>query len=493
MRIFNFFKSGDDLSEKVSRGIVWVFLRQGTLQTITIVKLVIVARIIGPAAYGIMAIALITISLLNVMSNTGIGLALIQKTGDIEPYLNTAWSIKLLRSVILFLIILIMASPISIFFDAPESKLVIIAVGSIFLLEGLSNIGMIYFQKEIKFEIIFVWKVLADITDAIVAIVSVFILESVWALVLGKLANNIVSLLLSYKLQPFRPRFHLEKEYAKSLLRYGKWVFLSGILGYLILEGDDIFVGAFLGVTALGFYKVAFRIGRMPVSEISAVISQVAVPTYAKIQDDQEKLKQAYLTILRFNLTIISFLVGMVLVFAEDFVHVVFGPEWEEIVQPMQILIISGYFGSISSPSTAFFLGTGRPKIISYLQVIRLATIASTIYYFTNQYGITGTALVIMGSMIIFVTFVAIITLRILDLRLNQYFKSIFVPFLNMLIVSAIVYLMRSQFASINFFVIMLLGTIGGLIYLAQTYFFDRIFNYNLYPLLKKNFKTMVG
>lgn len=142
----------------------------------------------------------------------------------------------------------------AIFFDAPEAKLIIQVIGFAILLRAFTNIGVIYFQKELEFSKQFIYQLSGILADFIVAISAVLILRNVWALVLGLLAGNVIRCFISYLIHPYRPCLSSNLGKTKELFGFGKWILGSSILIFLLTQGDDIFVGKILGTTVLGFY-----------------------------------------------------------------------------------------------------------------------------------------------------------------------------------------------------------------------------------------------
>ena len=254
---------------------------------------------LAPSDFGLLGVALLTLSTIEIFSQTGFRSALIQKKENIESYLDTAWTVSAMRGVILFLILYLSSPIISKFFNSPQAMSVIKVISISILFSGFKNIGILFFQKELEFKKQFIYEFSATIGDLIVAISLAFILRNVWALVWGVLAANFVRFVMSYVLSPYRPKFRIQKEKFKDLFGFSKWVLGSGILVFLTTQGDDIFVGKMLGVTTLGFYQMAYLLSNLPATEITHVISRVTFPAYSKLQEDLSKIKEAYLKVLQ--------------------------------------------------------------------------------------------------------------------------------------------------------------------------------------------------
>jgi O-antigen/teichoic acid export membrane protein len=287
------------LRKKAIRGGLWVFALRTAQQVLTFVRLIILARILAPTDFGLMGIAAVTMAALDVFSETGFQAALVQKKGDIRRYLDTVWTVSVARGLTLFAIIYISAPYVAAFFMAPKAEAIIRVISLSPLLSAFTNIGIVYFQKDLEFDRQFRYQLAGTTSDFAVSIGLALMTHSVWALVFGLLAGNIARLIASYVLHPYRPKLNLDMKAASELFGFGKWVLGSGVLIFLITQGDNIVVGRLLGVAALGLYQMAYLISNAPATEITQVISQVTFPAYSKIQDNLVRLRQAYLEVLK--------------------------------------------------------------------------------------------------------------------------------------------------------------------------------------------------
>ena len=274
----------ESLSKKVVRGGMWVFALRFTSRGLGFVRTIILARLLAPEDFGLLGIAMLAIATLESFSQTGFQAALIQKKENVDSYLDTAWTVSAIRGIVLFLILFLFAPVVAKFFNSPQATLVIKVIAVSMLLSGFRNIGIIFFQKDLEFNKQFTYEFSAALTDVAISISLAFILRNVWALVWGGLAGHFIRFIMSYILRPYRPHVSFKKSEFKELFGFGKWVLGSSILGFLIIQGDDIFVGKMLGVTALGLYQMAYLISNLPATEITHVISQVTFPAYSRLQ-----------------------------------------------------------------------------------------------------------------------------------------------------------------------------------------------------------------
>ena len=481
-------KSGGSLSQRTVRGGFWVFSLRIVQQIFGLARLLILARILAPHDFGLMGIALLAMSTLETFSQTGFQAALIQKKENIESYLDAAWTVLILRGVLLFGILYFAAPFVASFFNTPEAKPIIQVIGLSVLFQAFTNIGVIYFQKELEFNKEFIYQFAGTLADFIVAISAVLILKNVWALVFGMLAGNAVRCIVSYLIHSYRPRLSRDLEKAKELFGFGKWVLGSSILIFLITQGDDILVGKLLGATALGFYQLAYRISNMPATEITHVISRVTFPVYSKLQNDIPKLREAYLKVLQITAFLSFPVAGMIFVLAPDFTMIFLGEKWMPMVPATQVLVFAGLARSVAATTGPIFYAVAKPKIETRWQVVRLFVIAILIYPFTIKWGILGASIVVFLSIFISNIGFCFKAIKITECGIKNFSKTIVPPFINGIIMVMSIVVLKMSINTNGVLGFILLVAIGILISLTITYLFDRHFNYRMQLLIREIF-----
>lgn len=478
------------LSKKVVRGGLWVFALRIINRGLGFIKTIILARLLSPEDFGLLGIAMLAIATLDTFSQTGFQNALIQKKENIESYLDTAWTVSAIRGILLFLILFFSAPLVATFFKSPQATLVIKVIAISTLLSGFRNIGILFFQKELEFNKQFVYELSTTLVNLAVAVTLAFMLRNVWALVWGGLAASLVRLFLSYILQPYRPRVKFNKDEFKELFGFGKWVLGSSILIFLITQGDDIFVGKMLGVTALGFYQMAYLISNLPATEISHVISRVTFPAYSKLQDDIKRLQGAYLDVLKLTAFFSIPMAGGIFILAPEFTKVFLGEKWISAVPAMRVLVLAGLIRSIAATTGAVFHGIGKPRIDTIWQVIRLAVLIVLIYPFTVYWNLSGTSIAVLLSILVATFGFCFQVLRILECRVQPFVKVIVLPVINGLMMMTMILFAKHQFehtGAIQFFALVMLGVI---IYASVTSLFDKFFNYGMIRLIRAKIDT---
>lgn len=468
---------GDTLSQRVVRGGFWVFALRIASRVLTLIRTIVLARLLAPSDFGLMGIALLAMSALETFSQTGFQATLIQKREDIEDYLDTAWTVSALRGLVLFAILYLAAPYIALLFDSPAAAPIMQVIGMSMLLNGLTNIGVIYFQKELEFNKRFVYQLSGTTADLVVAITAVLLLRSVWALVFGHLTGNLVRFVMSYLIYPYRPRVRFEAGKAKDLYGFGRWVLGSSILMFLLTQGDDALVGKVLGATALGFYQMAYRLSNLPATEISHAISQITFPAYSKLQDNPLKLREAYLKTLQFTAFISIPLAGAIFILAPEFTKIFLGEKWMLTVPAMQALALWGLIRSIGATMGPVFQSTGKPEILTRLQFVALVLLVILIYPLSMRWGILGTSLAVISSTLIPNLAAGYMVIKVTQCRIWDFCGRIGFPLINTVIVILFVLVLKSYLIDpIEMLEFMFIVMFSILVYLGATFLFDKLF-----------------
>jgi lipopolysaccharide exporter len=492
-RIIENLKSpGDSLTQRAISGGFWVFLLRIVQQLFSLGRLFILARILSPTDFGLMGVALLTMATLETFSQTGFQTALIQKREDIESYLDSAWTFLIIRGFALFAILYLIAPYAAAFFGAPAAEPIIQIIGISVLLQAFTNIGVLFFQKELEFNKQFLYQLAGTLADFIVAVSAVLIIQNVWALVFGLIAGNAVRCVMSYVVHPYRPHIALDIAKVKDLFGFGKWVFGSGVLVFLVTQGDDILVGKLVGVTALAFYQMAYLISNMPATEVTHVVSQVMFPVYSKLQQDRSRLKDAYLQTLKLTTFVSFFVTGVIFALAPDFTLLFLGEKWMPMVPAIQVLVFAGLIRSIAATAGSIFIAVGKPEIDTRLQIIRLLVLVICIFPFIAMWGIVGASFAVLLSIFISNIGFSIGALKITQCRVMDFVKAIVLPAVG--VISIIVSnfgLMIVMDAGIWRFSVCACITV--LEYLIITYLFDNHFNYGIRNLVTANLRTLRG
>jgi len=472
--------SRENISRKVVRGGLWMFALHIVDRLFNFVRTIVLARLLMPKDFGLFGIGLIAIMTLTTFSKTGFHGALIQKKDDIKDYLDTAWTVHMIRGVILTLILFLTAPYISSFFNEPSATplLRVLALSELFV--GITNPGVMYFERDLVFQKLFIYEISGTIFDIVVSIVLAFMLRNVWALVYGLLARRLIQLVLSFLIVPQKIRLRLDVVRFKELFDFGKYIFLSSILNFLLIHGSQAFVGKVLGAVTLGFYVLAFRISDLPTREVITIVDRVTFPAYSKVQEQILKLKEGYSRILQMvSFILIPVSVGL-FVLAKDFTELFLGEKWMAIVPALKVLVIWGGMRAINVTSYPLFNGVGRPVLGTKIRFVQILFLGAIIYPFSRQWNLLGICLAVFLSELSVSPLYFYSIRKIINIQLIKMLKMFFFPAISALSMAFAIFLIKSSaLAQIQRFLLSVI--IGSIIYICILYILERLFHYGLY------------
>ncbi len=316
MKIFTKHLQGDGLRARAMRGSVWTIAGYGTSQALRLAANLILTRLLFPEAFGMMALVTVFMQGLMMFSDIGVGPSIMQsKRGDDPDFLNTAWTIQVIRGFCLWLVACAIAAPVSRFYGEAQLAQLIPAVGFGLLVTGFNPTRLETGHRHLHLGLISFIQIISQTIGIIAAIFLAYITGSVWAFVVSGLVSTVSHLiLLNMYLPGERNHFRWEKTAAKELITYGKWIFLSTVSGFLFMQSDKLILGKFLTIEALGVYNIGYFLASFPLLVSSTVIHKILIPLYrerppAASAENYQKLRK-----MRFAVT--ASILSLLMIFA---------------------------------------------------------------------------------------------------------------------------------------------------------------------------------
>jgi len=481
------------LSGKVIRGSLWILGLRITNKVISFIRIPILAWLLQPEHFGLVGIAALTISIIETFTQPGLALALIRKKDDVDPYLDTVWTVSVIRSVCIFFLIYMAAPNVALFFSAPQAKDIIRIFSISVVIVGFRNPAVLYFQKELNFKKQYVYELSVALATLVVSASAAIILKNAWALVLGGIAGSITRLCMSYILHPYGPRFKVDKEKFVELFNFGKWILGSSILYFMVQQGDDIVLGRLFGVTMLGLYQMAYTLSDLPTTQISQVISHVTFPAYSKIQEDKLRLKRAYEKVFQLVLLGTVALVGGLFILASEFTKVVLSPKWLPVVPILHILLWAGLLKAIKTTTEPVFNALGKPALYTKCYFVQFIILGGAIFPMAKAFGATGIATAVLVSQTVSAVVALVLALRIIELSFADLSRILVVPFLSAGIMMLAVTGAKQVIQGNQVIVFVSLTGFGALVYLISILFVGKVFGLHIILLAKELWYSLRG
>lgn len=389
------------LKQKVFRGGFWIVVSQLLGRGLQVLKIVVLVRILLPDDFGLMRLAALSLGAIVVFTETGIAPAIIHHRRGASPsYLNAAWTISVMRGIVLYALMFVAAPLAATFFAEPVLCPLTRVISLSFILRGFANPGQILLTKELDFKRLTVLQQSANGLSTCAAIIFGLILRNVWCLVIGQLAASLTLLAISYLIHPFRPRLSFQWKAMTELFSFGKHILATGVIIFLLVQGANAFLGKMLGVRILGVYSLMYFLACIPATAMTGLVSQLAFPTYSKLQDDIRRLRRAYLRAFSIVALVALPVAVLLLAFSGEVVLLAFGPKYLQGLGVFRILVVYATLMALGGTLSPLAYGTGRPKVQRNASFWQLIVLSTLIYPLTLWMGISGTALAATVAML---------------------------------------------------------------------------------------------
>ncbi len=404
------------LGKRVAKGAAWMVLKRLAFKGIGLISTLILVRLLAPDAFGLAAIASTAYDTLNAISDLSFALALVKMKAPTRDQYDTAWTLTVLRGLLMGALIFLSAPWIADLMREPRLVDITRVMALYPVLWGFENIGLIDFQRDLRFDKLFVYDVLGKVAGFVFVIPAAAILHNAWAVVLGTIVPKLVQVPASYIMHPYRPRLSFRA--GGELLGFSKWLFATNILSlanqYLIV----ILIGRIGGAGQVGLFRTAEQIGILPVSEVAAPIRGPMYAGYAKVLHDRERLCSHVVDGLSLTLMIITPLsVGIALV-AKLVEEVALGAEWAGAAAFIQVCAFYALFEGIGEFTHNLYVVKDRQRRFVAIMALTVVIRVALVVWAGFAYGVLWAAIMFaltsfFGSVIWFTQLTVMIHLSI--------------------------------------------------------------------------------
>ncbi|MEO1036272.1 MAG: oligosaccharide flippase family protein [Pseudomonadota bacterium] len=350
-----------------------------TDRLIGLISMIVLARLLVPDDFGIIAMAALVMAFADVILNLGVHVPLIQNQDATNEHYDTAWTIRLIQTVVSTIALFLLAPAAAEFFDDARVEPVLQVLAFSLVIGGLENIGTVDFQKKMQFGAEFKYKFLRRFLGFLVIMICAMVLRTYWALVIGMIAERVITVILSYVMSPMRPRLAISR--FREIFGVSQWMLLYNIGRYLNLKLHRIIVGRWESAGVLGAYTIAGDIAQLPTSELISPINRALFPSFAKVKTSEKKLKRQFLLAQGVQtLVAVPAAVGLALVAAEA-VPFMLGQKWLSAVPFVQVLALINIAQALSTSGFYVLLAVGKTRINAvfvWLQVVMFGGLAFT-------------------------------------------------------------------------------------------------------------------
>ncbi len=360
------------------------------MRLIGLVNTMTLARLLTPQDFGVVAMATVFVGFIEIFSFMSFDLSLIRIQKPDKEHYDTAWTLQAIVGIFVSLLIVAVAPAAAWYFGEPRLAMVIRLMAANSLLQGLSNIGLVDFRRNLDFYRDLRFNVWSKLIVVITTISVAIFLRNYWALVTGLLIGSVGGLVLSYAMHPYRPSFRLTK--TREILSFSTWMLLFHVGTYFRNRLDTIVVARMSAASSVGTYNVAYELSSMPTNELVIPTGRALFPAYAQLAHDPEALRTAFQHVIGFFFAVVAPLCTGMTIVAPDLVHVILGKQWLDAAPLVSMLTFAGGFNAISHVVGTFHAAHGRERFTATLTWINVAVLMPALFVGGTYWGIPGVA-----------------------------------------------------------------------------------------------------
>lgn len=450
------------IKEKAIRGVLWTAIQNWGSQAGSLIIFFVLARLLDPQAFGLVAMANVFMAFMQIFLDQGFAQALIQRQ-TLEPeHLDTAFWTNVLSGSLLTLTGIVFADQIATLFEQSQLAPILRYLSLSFLIGSFSNVQQALLERQFAFKsVAFRWLIAVSV-GGVVGIAMALAGYGVWSLVGQQLAQEAAGVLTLWTASRWRPGFRFSILHFRQLFGFGINVLAFNVLVFVNHRSDDLLIGYFLGATALGFYSVAYRVLDVMTQLLVTTSTQVALPTFSRLQGDLDRLRHGFYKATRLT-SLIAFptFLGMAAL-APELVRLLFGEQWLSAVPVMQVLALMGIIRAVTFFKGSVFLAMGKPAWRFWLGFLDAVTNLLG-FILVVQWGILAVAIVYVVRGYLLFPVGQLFIDRLIHTSLLTYLRQFISPLASSLIMTAAILATRYLLTGwLNPFLILAIGTLTG-------------------------------
>lgn len=379
------------MSREILTGAAWMIFVRVCDRLLGLVSTLVLARLLVPEDFGLIAMAMSVIALIELAGAFSFEIALIRQTNPAREHYDTAWTLNLAFALLCSALIAGLAPLAARFYEEPRLTLLMIVLAGGWLVQGFENIGIVNFRRRMDFASEFRFMFSKRFVGFVVTIALAIALQSYWALALGQSAMRATGLVLSYSMESYRPRLSLAAR--RDLFSFSGWLFVTNVMSFGLARLPHFVIGRLEGPAALGMYTIAAEFARLPSTELSAPINRAVLPGLSRVRENEAELRTLFIQVMSttFALTLPA-AIGLAMT-AALVIQTVLGSQWSDAAPMLAILAVAGAVEVIGSNSGIAYLVLGRTRLVAGLSAAKLTVLVAAAIFLVPHLGAVGMAI----------------------------------------------------------------------------------------------------
>ena len=418
----------------IARGAAWMVAMRWLMRGIGLINTVVVARILKPDDYGVMAMSAVVVELLMMLGDTNVDIALMREPGAPRHLYDSAWTVQVVFGLIAGAIVIAAAPLLAVYYHDPRVTMVMYVLAARPIILGFENVGVVEFRKSFDFAKEFRYSIFRRVSLFAFSITLAITLRNYFALAIAAPISAMVAVGFSFGMSRYRPRLcfsHMGEVWGAS-----RWLILQNLSQVALDRADEFVIGGVANAGAVGNYFIADQVAPMPTRELAWPMERALMPAYAKIAGAAQELRAAVVNVMGI-MAIICIAAGAgIMLVANDLVITVFGANWQAAVPFFRWLAIYGVFAALGRPLMPLFYMLKREKLYALLSAIQMLVTFAAVVFAALHISLVAVAMArtaVAGlSFVLFCIFAA----RISAVRISDFGRVLWRPTVAALVMS---------------------------------------------------------
>ena len=464
--------NGQELNKKIASGMIWRFMERGGIQIVQFVIQIVLARVLSPDDYGVLAILMVFIGFSNTLINNGLGNSIIQRQDTSDVDYNTVFYVQLVIAIFCMVVLFLSAPLIEGYYEIKHLTEYLRVMTMILLVEALSSVQLTVLRKTLQFKKSFLANVLGVVVQGISGIALAIAGLGVWSLIFSQILMKItilISLLVMIRWHPIRV-FSFER--LKVLFSYSWKLTVAWMIGTLHQQIYSLVVGKFFSTETLGYYNRGQNLPQTLTTTVNETISSVMFPALSLLQDDRERLK----TYTRKMMALTAFMVAPIMAgvagVSRNFVMVALTEKWAPSIPMMQLFCISLGINILSTTNMQAFNSLGRSDVFMKLEIVK-RSISLIFLYIAAHYSIYHVIIVLAIMGIFSLVYNIFPNYKLIGYTVKEQLKDMLPSIAISIVMLATVLLVNML--NLSYLILLILQIIVGVaVYLSLSYIFNK-------------------
>ena len=358
------------LAGRTARGGLVTIVSHGLKFALSIVATAIMARLLTPQDYGLIAMAAVILNFVSMFKDLGLSFATVQRPEITDSQISTLFWVNVALSAAVLVVAVVIAPGVSWFYGEPRLTMITIVIALGFLFSGLTVQHEALLRRQMKFFALSAIALLSMISGYSVGILLAWYGFGYWALVFSQLALLLAGAIGVWTACGWRPGLPKRNAGVGSMLTFGGNITGYAVVNYFSKNSDNLLIGKFYGAQPLGLYNKAAQLLVLPTDQIDEPLSSVAIPALSRLIDSPERYRQAYLRIVEKVLMLIMPTIALMIATSDWLVLIVLGPQWGEAARIFVFMAIAGLFTPLVNTVGWLFISQGRAQHMLYWSLI---------------------------------------------------------------------------------------------------------------------------